>query len=765
MKKTFKDLAEDNRLKELLLGDFTGGHILNSPDLHIHPQTGDDEIAGWFLGTRGENAELFTNFITEAINAVVQGRQNFHPQDPAYITEERKKSPGYLNAVQSLQTNFKRMAAFLNEYALPFYSMRYQGHMIWDVTLPAIVGYFTTMLQNPNNVTIQASTATTLFEILVGVDLCNMIGFDPKNRPWSHLTSGGTVANIESMWAAREMKFLPPVIKTALEQEVSFAPAKNVTVTRPDGTSARLRDLDNWQLLNLTVDEVLAIPARMAEQICRTKPHQDIQEVEQQIWTTLTCQYSLNTIGIGEYARTYLSGIQLPAAVVPSTKHYSWVKSAAVLGFGRGRDTEDFQVLNRGIINIPVTTEARMDTDRLREALDQCVQHKIPVVMVVAVFGSTEESAVDPIQDILAIREEYRIKHNLDFAVHVDAAWGGYLLSTIRKDFEQEWPFDKAIPLDDVDPFLDDTSHIPLSPYVIEQARNIRFCDSVTIDPHKWGYIPYPAGSLSYRNGKTINLITFDAPYIGTGDAMSSIGEAAIEGSKPGAAASAVFLSHSVIRPSEKGYGKIITRSLINTKMFYLYLLTMAQAGDPFFVVPLSDLPDLASDHSSALSFIENRLVSTPYQDILNDEELRSYFHRIGPDQNIVAYAFNYYLPDGSPNTDIARINQFNQMIYERLYPTKPYEKIDQFDLMITMTTFNRTDYYNTFMDSFARRLKAEHPEDTASINCLRSVIMDPWTSDTYQGEQHINFFQATIIPALRKTVLQCAHDMRAIHK
>ncbi|WCN36747.1 pyridoxal phosphate-dependent decarboxylase family protein [Aneurinibacillus uraniidurans] len=758
MNQTLKDIAQDTRLKEIFLRNLS----CTSAPSQIGSDTGDDEIAGWFLGTRGENAELLQAFIHEAIDAVVQGRKNFHPEDPAYITEERQASPGYRSAVQSLQNNFSRMAAFLNEYALPFYSMRYQGHMIWDVTLPALVGYFTTMLQNPNNVTIQASTATTFFEIMVGADLCSMIGFETKNSPWAHLTSGGTVANMESMWAAREMKFLPPVIKTALQNEISFAPAMNITVTQPNGTKVRLLDLDNWQLLNLTYDEVLAIPARMAELICPGKSAEDKQKMEQTIWTTLTCQYSLNTIGIAEYARTYLSGIQFPAVAVPSTKHYSWVKSAAILGFGRGGNTVDFQVLNRGIINIPVTPEARMDTAYLRKALDQCVQHKIPVVMVVAVFGSTEESAVDPVLDILTIRDEYRRRHNLDFSIHVDAAWGGYLLSAIRKDFAQEWPFDKAVNVIDDDPFISDTTNVPLSPYVIEQARHIRFCDSVTIDPHKWGYIPYPAGSLSYRNGKTINLITFDAPYIGTGDAMSSIGEAAIEGSKPGAAASAVFLSHSVIRPSETGYGKLINRSLINAKLFYLYLHIMAKQNDPFFVIPLAELPDTTSTNTSSLAFLQDRFVNMSYQDILTNEELRSYFHRIGPDQNIVAYAFNYYLPDGTPNTDITRINQFNQMIYERLYP-EAHEKIQDFNLMVTITTFNRTDYYDSFMNAFARRLQAAHPEDVLSINCLRSVIMDPWLSDTYQGEQHLNFFQAVIIPVLRETVIQCAHEMRAI--
>ena len=37
-----------------------------------------------------------------------------------------------------------QLREFLSRYYLPFYSMRYQGQMNWDVTLPATIGYFTT---------------------------------------------------------------------------------------------------------------------------------------------------------------------------------------------------------------------------------------------------------------------------------------------------------------------------------------------------------------------------------------------------------------------------------------------------------------------------------------------------------------------------------------------------------------------------------------------------------------------------------------------
>ena len=95
--------------------------------------------------------------------------------------------------------------------------MRYQGHMLWDQALPAVIGLFAGMLYNQNNVAAEASPVTTRLEIEVGNDLCRMLGYPvPKEGkppkpgravPWGHITSGGTVANIEALWAARNLKF------------------------------------------------------------------------------------------------------------------------------------------------------------------------------------------------------------------------------------------------------------------------------------------------------------------------------------------------------------------------------------------------------------------------------------------------------------------------------------------------------------------------------------------------------------------------------
>ena len=42
-------------------------------------------------------------------------------------------------------------------------------------------------------------------------------------QAWGHITCGGTVANIEAVWAARNLKFYPLAVKRALASEPALA--------------------------------------------------------------------------------------------------------------------------------------------------------------------------------------------------------------------------------------------------------------------------------------------------------------------------------------------------------------------------------------------------------------------------------------------------------------------------------------------------------------------------------------------------------------
>ncbi len=53
------------------------------------------------------------------------------------------------------------------------------------------------------------------------------------------------------------------------------------------------------------------------------------------------------------------------------------------------------------------------------------------MLAVVAVLGTTEYGTVDPIDAVVAARDAMQAR-GLGFGVHVDAAWGGYLVSLFR---------------------------------------------------------------------------------------------------------------------------------------------------------------------------------------------------------------------------------------------------------------------------------------------------------------------------------------------
>jgi glutamate/tyrosine decarboxylase-like PLP-dependent enzyme len=106
------------------------------------------------------------------------------------------------NAQQSvtyLKTLLSRLSGLLAQHSTPFFSPRYAGHMNSDLTLAGILGYLVGMLYNQNNVTPESGPLTTHIEYEVCQELCHMLGYDIPHA-WGHLTSGGSIANLESMW-------------------------------------------------------------------------------------------------------------------------------------------------------------------------------------------------------------------------------------------------------------------------------------------------------------------------------------------------------------------------------------------------------------------------------------------------------------------------------------------------------------------------------------------------------------------------------------
>ena len=58
------------------------------------------------------------------------------------------------------------------------------------------------------------------------------------------------------------------------------------------------------------------------------------------------------------------------------------------------------------MIDVTVDNYARMDTTDLRKKLDACLSTKRAIYAVVAITGSTEHGACDPLRDIIEMRKE-----------------------------------------------------------------------------------------------------------------------------------------------------------------------------------------------------------------------------------------------------------------------------------------------------------------------------------------------------------------------
>lgn len=136
-------------------------------------------------------------------------------------------------------------------------------------------------------------------------------------------------------------------------------------------------------------------------------------------------------------------------------------------------------------MDVGITDDCRLDIEDLKKKLEHCLEQKMAVFSVVAILGSTEHGAVDPLDGILKLREDMQ-KKGLSFYVHCDAAWGGYFASMLRLKSQGRPPIDLfrnhkincPVP-DSIVPAL------CLKPHTIDQIDALGLADSITIDPHK----------------------------------------------------------------------------------------------------------------------------------------------------------------------------------------------------------------------------------------------------------------------------------------
>jgi len=114
----------------------------------------------------------------------------------------------------------------------PFFHPSYAGQMLKPPHPAAVVGYLTAMLINPNNHALDGGPATGPMEKEVVAQLAGMFGLATH---LGHLTTSGTIANLEALFVARE---LHPGRGVAYSAEAHYTHARMCGVLGIEGTPA-----------------------------------------------------------------------------------------------------------------------------------------------------------------------------------------------------------------------------------------------------------------------------------------------------------------------------------------------------------------------------------------------------------------------------------------------------------------------------------------------------------------------------------------------
>jgi len=207
-------------------------------------------------------------------------------------------------------------------------------------------------------------------------------------------------------------------------------------------------------------------------------------------------------------------------------------------------------VLQLRFAKVASDTRGRMDPAAL-----ECLLKTGDIGCVVATLGTTATGSVDPLPEILALRDRY------GFRVHVDAAYGGYFTLADNLGAEARAAFDR-----------------------ISEA------DSIVIDPHKHGLQPYGCGCVLFRDPAVGTLYQHDSPATYFSSRQQHLGEISLECSRPGASAVALWATMRLLPLARGGE---FARGLSACRRAALALHARL-ADDARFMVPFEPQLDIA---------------------------------------------------------------------------------------------------------------------------------------------------------------------------
>ena len=202
------------------------------------------------------------------------------------------------------------------------------------------------------------------------------------------------------------------------------------------------------------------------------------------------------------HARKY-KGIVNGEIIIPRSAHFSFKKAA--------------DMLNLKIVEAKLDDNYKIDVESVKENITD------KTVAIVAIAGTTELGLIDPIEEISKIAHE----NNIYF--HVDAAFGGFSI-----------------------PFLKEAGHdLPGFDFSLEGV-----C-SITVDPHKMGLAPIPAGGIIFRKEEYLEVMAIDSPY------LTVKTQSTIVGTRLGASAAATYAIINYF--GKKGYSQLVQEAMENT--------------------------------------------------------------------------------------------------------------------------------------------------------------------------------------------------------
>lgn len=710
-------------------------------------------LSAIFLGPHAENFEILNKLINETMLDYIHWRRNYFATDPIVIGQDniRSNSQWYDDLDIELRSALNNLKAHY-----PFYSPRYMAHMLSEQTIPSIIGYFVGMLYNPNNVTDEAAPVTVDIEIEFGKMICEMLGYQ-KDNSWAHICSGGTLANLEALWVARETQFIPLVVKEFCEKR-NFS--DQFVIKTPDGSKNIIGTITNQKMLQLRPNEALYITKNLIEFLkkeCKYTTEDALKQVNDFIPKS---KFSVKHRGIYDVLHTLALK---PVVFVPESAHYCFKKAVSVLGYG-----ED------AIRPIPVASNFRINVDALKDMILSLKEDEY-IASVVCVVGTTEEGAVDPVHRVKFLRDELEQNNNQSFWLHVDSAWGGYIRSlfidkdyryiNVKSDLKISGSLNQI-----VDGYIDIMGaterfknaygkECKLSWHnaeVIKAFLAMPDADSITVDPHKLGYVPYPAGVIAFKNKNVTQLVAQKAQYISDVSGkietaeipdITSVGSYILEGSKPGAAAMSCWLSAKTIPLNLHNHGKIIKTTLLNAQRFAYYIrqhhkMTFIKAEKE---LGYEELPNIPFKFVPLYDNIDTNVVCFLILPMVWDKEK---MYKGGKVDKSVSHWGHTPLMEDNTTWSLEDLNKLNKGIYEDFtILNSPYgQKIPPYrqQFFVSKTILDKSQYAYESIKSILDRIHVKKESyENEGLFVLRSTIMNPWYYTMFRGsgEDFIDYF------------------------